>query len=190
MTGDPYVDPATGLLANKLGITDTETLNQAIADITAARLDQLATRHLPGSYDLNHLKAFHRAIFSDIFEWAGQTRTVQIAKQTGFCLPQHIETYAASEFAKLAKDNYLRQLAWPDFVDKLAYYQAEINELHPFREGNGRTQRAFLYQLAREAGYHLDWTRVDADDNIEAAIAAHNGDLEPMRRLLRTITNR
>ena len=153
------------------------------------RVSTNSTRHLPGSYDLDHLRAFHRAIFGDIFDWAGQIRTVQIAKHTGFCLPQHIETYAVGEFAKLAKDNYLRQLAWPDFVDKLAYYQAEINELHPFREGNGRTQRAFLRQLARDAGYHFDWTRVDTDDNIETAIAAHRGDLEPLRRLLRAITS-
>jgi cell filamentation protein len=66
----------------------------------------------------------------------------------------------------------------------LAYYHAEINEVHPFREGNGRALRAFLRQLAREAGYRLDWTVVSPEENHAAALAAHGGDLEPLRTLL------
>lgn len=184
MSVDPYLDPATGVLTNRLGITDAARLHQAVADISAARIDELAIRPLPGSYDLAHLAAFHRAIFGDVFAWAGQIRTVQIFKETGFCLPQHIESYAAGEFGRLAKENHLRELDLPDFVHRLAYYQAEINEMHPFREGNGRAQRAFLRQLALEAGYRVDWTGLSAEDNVAAAIAAHSGDLDPMRRIL------
>lgn len=87
MSVDPYLDPATGVLSNKLGITDAEVLQQAAADISAVRLDELAARPLPGSYDLDHLRAFHRIIFGDVFAWAGQIRTIQIFKKTSFCPP-------------------------------------------------------------------------------------------------------
>ena len=188
MTLDPYMDPTTGALINKLGITDAETLWQVVADISAARLDELAAKPLRGLYDLAHLRAFHRRIFGDVFPWAGQIRTIQIFKETGFCLPQNIESYAAGEFAKLAEENYLRGLAQHEFAQRLAYYHAEINEMHPFREGNGRAQRAFLRQLGQDAGYDLDWTVVQAEDNTNAAIAAHKGDLEPLQRILNDIT--
>lgn len=188
MSVDPYLDPSTGVLRNKFGVTDAELLRQIAADISAARLDELAARPLPGLYDLDHLRAFHRAIFGDVFAWAGEIRTIQIFKETGFCPPQHIVSYAAGEFANLAKENYLRGLSISEFVPKLAHYCAEINELHPFREGNGRTQRAFLRQLAAEAGYRLDWTLVDSDENAQAAIAAHVGNLAPLRRLVQAIT--
>lgn len=188
MTFDPYVDPSTGVLINKLGITDADRLRQATADISAARLDELAARPLRGLYDLAHLRAFHKRIFGDVFAWAGQVRTVQIFKETGFCLPQNIESYAAIEFGRLEGDNYLRGMTRDAFVQRLAYYHAEINEIHPFREGNGRAQRAFLRQLASDAGYELDWTAIEAEDNVNAAVAAHKGDLEPLERILNDIT--
>jgi len=187
MTLDPYIDPTTRVLINKLGIVDAEKLRQAVADISAARLDELAAKPLRGLYDLAHLRAFHRRIFGDVFPWAGQIRTIQIFKETGFYLPQNIESYAAGEFAKLARENYLRGLVQREFAERIAYYHAEINEMHPFREGNGRAQRAFLRQLARDAGYDLDWTVVEAEDNTNAAIAAHKGDLGPLQRILNDI---
>jgi len=62
--------------------------------------------------------------------------------------------------------------------------------LHPFREGNGRAQRSFLSQLARDAGYRLGWEHVDRDANIDAARAAADGDLAPMRALLDPVVER
>jgi cell filamentation protein len=90
MTVDPYVDPKTGVFFNKLGITDAAQLEQSVADISAARIEQLAAHPLAGRYDLEHLRRFHGHIFGDVFTWAGQIRTVQISKTTGFCLPQPI----------------------------------------------------------------------------------------------------
>jgi cell filamentation protein len=188
MTVDPYVDPATGVLSNKLGITDAGLLQQAVADISAARIDELAARRLPGSYDLDHLRAFHTVLFGDVFAWAGEIRTISIFKETGFCPPQHIVPYAAGEFARLAKENFLRGLHISDFTPRLTHYYAEMIEIHPFREGNGRTQRAFLRQLAEDAGFRLDWSHVDAEENTRAAIAAHKGDLDGLGQLIQAIT--
>ncbi len=109
--GDPYLDPASGVLRNLLGITDAAELARAEAALSASRLIDLELRRLPGRYDLAHLEAFHRYILGDVYDWAGQPRTVSIAKGSVFCLPQHLESYAADVFGRLAAANRLR--AWP-----------------------------------------------------------------------------
>jgi cell filamentation protein len=104
VTADPYVDPTTGLLRNRLGIDEPDRLHEVEAGLTLAAAQDLGTRLLPGSYDLRHLQAFHREIFGDVYPWAGEIRTVGIAKSDMFCLPQHIEPYAAEVFGQLAKE--------------------------------------------------------------------------------------
>jgi cell filamentation protein len=88
--GDPYLDPASGVLRNLLGITDPAELARAEAALSASRLIDLELRRLPGRYDLAHLQAFHRYILGDVYDWAGQLRTVSIAKGSVYCLPQHL----------------------------------------------------------------------------------------------------
>lgn len=110
MTLDPYVDPESGVLRNRLGISDSERLREAEAGLTLAALADLGTRTLPGGYDLAHLRLFHREVFGDFYPWAGEIRVVGIAKSDPFCLPQHIETYSSDLFAALAKERHLRSL--------------------------------------------------------------------------------
>ena len=181
---DPYTDPRTGVLRNLLGISDQDELNRVEAEVTSLRLVQLAEGALPGSYDLAHLQAFHRFLFGDLYEWAGELRTVAIAKQDLFCLPQYIPAFAADVFGQLARNDHLRGLDRDAFVDGLVDVLADINALHPFREGNGRAQRAFLVQLARAAGYRLSWQGLDQRENIRASQAALRGDNAPLRVLL------
>lgn len=69
-----------------------------------------------------------------------------------FALPQHVAPYLAGVLIDLANEDHLRALEREEFVTRLAYYYAELNAVHPFREGNGRTQRAFLGHIAAEAG--------------------------------------
>jgi hypothetical protein len=95
---DPYSDPATGVLRNRLGITSADELAQAEAALSASRLIELERRQLPGSYDLDHLRGFHRIILGDVYDWAGEPRTVSIAKGSVFCLPQHLASSAADIF--------------------------------------------------------------------------------------------
>ena len=116
---------------------------------------------------------------------AGQLRTVLIVKAgASFCLPHQITETAADVFGRLAAADHLRGRDRPGFLDGLTPLLAEVNALHPFREGNGRTQRAFLSQLALDAGFRLHWAAVDRDANIDAARAAADGDLGPLRALL------
>jgi cell filamentation protein len=139
---DPYLDPASGVLRNRLGITSQMELDQAEAALSASRLIDLERRRLPGGYDLSHLRAFHRFILGYIYDWAGELRTAAISKGSVFCLPQHLHSYAADVFGRLETADLLQGLPRDRFVTQLAQFLADVNALHPFREGNGRTQRA------------------------------------------------
>lgn len=187
MNIDPYVDPTSGVLRNRLGISDPQRLRVAEAGLTLAALADLGTRTLPGGYDLAHLCSFHKEIFSDLYPWAGEIRVVGIARSDPFCLPQHIEAYSAEVFGALAKERYLRGLPRDALIERLTHYFAEVNAIHPFRDGNGRTQRAFFRQLSREAGWPIDWSSLDPDGNEVAAMASLRGDNDPLRRLLDTL---
>jgi cell filamentation protein len=181
---DPYADPVTGVLRNKLELSTVGELAAAEREITHAALIFLKeTPVLPG-YDLAHLCAIHRRIFGDIYDWAGQIRTVSIAKGSPFCLPQYIESSATVIFRTLYAENLLGVVRRAAFIDRLTYFFGEVNAIHPFREGNGRTQRAFFEQLAGDAGFTLDWQRLDADRNIAASAAIMRGDQTLMREML------
>jgi cell filamentation protein len=180
---DPYALP-NGTLRNLLGIEDPKALESAEADITVARLVALGMHSLPGPYDLDHLCAFHRYIFGDIYDWAGHLRRVDITKFDTFCRWIHLDAYGSEIFGKLARAQWLRDRERVDFVAALAETYPDINALHPFREGNGRAQRAFLQQLAHDAGHPLTWAALNAAENEKASIAGFRGDLEPLIAML------
>jgi cell filamentation protein len=114
-------------------------------------------------------------------------RTVVLARTDLFCLPAHIESYGREIFDKLSEERQLVELERAAFIDRLAHYLGDVNALHPFRDGNGRAQRAFFAQLASQAGYRLDWESVDPQQNIEASVAAMHGNEAPLRDLLKVI---
>jgi cell filamentation protein len=76
--------------------------------------------------------------------------------------------------AELAAEKHLKGLDAPAFALRAAQYLGELNSIHPFREGNGRTQREFIRQLAAEAGHRINWGRVGREQMIEASIESHN----------------
>lgn len=190
MSWDPYLDLAAGVLRNRLAITDRVELARAEANFSGVRIAQLHRHPLAGSYDLAHLQAFHRHIFGDVYDWAGELRTVSMGKGALFCLPQHLVAAGAELFGRLARANHLCGLQRSEFVDALTELLADINALHPFREGNGRTQRAFLAQLARDAGHVLRWAALEPAANVEASRAAHGGELGPLRTMLDGLVDR
>jgi cell filamentation protein len=183
---DPYVDPSTGVLKNKLGLTEKEALRLAEVQITTVRDIEMAIKPLPGVYDLKHLCAFHRRLFGDVYAWAGKPRTVDIAKgSTKFCLAMHLESYASNTVFPMIKDHdYLRGLDQGQTVQTLAALLAEVNVLHPFRDGNGRTQRAFFRQMAAAAGWHIDWAAADPHENVKACAEAWAGSNGPLEQML------
>ena len=138
---DPYLDPASGVLKNRFGITDQATLEATEASLVALRSYALAQQPLAGGFDLAHLQAIHRCLFGDVYEWAGQLRTIDIAKGgNAFAHHTYIAVAAAPIFAALAREKHLEGLAPPAFSARAAHYLGEVNALHPFREGNRRAK--------------------------------------------------
>ncbi|MGW4521127.1 Fic/DOC family protein [Amycolatopsis sp. NPDC004378] len=189
---DPYLIPGTDCLANKLDLEDPAELRAAEGEIVAYRDIVLSRETLPGEYNLTHMQAFHRALFGDVYAWAGQIRTVNIHKgRTTFALTPFIEDETSSVLAGLEDDGWMIGLSLERFVERLAYYYGELNACHPFREGNGRTLRAFLRQLSAAAGFRLDWSALDKVSNIAASEHAwRTKDYSQLRQVLAPVVVR
>jgi cell filamentation protein, protein adenylyltransferase len=191
MADDPYVYPGTDVLHNRLDLRDAADLAEREAAISAIRIAQLERRRISGGYDLAHLQATHRVIFGDVYPWAGELRTVRISKGGDlFALLEHIEPYLRRLFVDLAREGLLRGLGRERFVERLAHYYAELNAVHPFREGNGHAQRAFLGQLAEAADHPIAWMRLDAEPNIHVARESYRGGDSALREMLRDLLRR
>jgi cell filamentation protein len=183
--GDPYLE-GSGVLKNRLGITDQSTLEQAEADIVAVRSFELSQKPLLGHFDLAHLRAIHRHLFSDLYDWAGELRTIDISKGGNlFAHHARIEGAAATIFRQLAGEELLSRLGPDAFSDRAAYYLGELNALHPFREGNGRAQREFISHLAQASGYYLAWEGIDPAALLAASIASFHGDSSQLAGFIR-----
>jgi cell filamentation protein len=190
MAEDPYVYPGTGVLRNTLEIRDLTELAVAEADIARAALAILADEPLPGGYDLAHWQAIHRRVFGSLYPWAGELRTVQIAKPNAFyARPEHIAGYAEGIFAELVKERHLIGLDREAFLERLTHYHAEMYSVHPFREGNTRSLRAFLGQLAAAAGHRVDWEHLDHKRSLAVNVQSLNGKNEQLRELLEKIVD-
>lgn len=178
------------VLENKLGISDAAELEKAEYNITDDKLAEALVSLHPSVFDFKCLLDLHKFLFEDIYEFAGKVRTVNISKPDSpvpFCYVDFIPSEADRIFGELAKDKYLVGLELPEFSEKLAYYASEINALHPFREGNGRTARLFLLLMARNAGYLIDYSIASRRAILHADTEAFAGNLQPLRDLYRQI---
>lgn len=179
-----YCYQGTYVLKNKMGITDANELKVAEREITAIRTAQLMQNHIEASFDFELLKKIHAFLFGDIYEWAGKIRNVNISKGNQFCRCEFIDDQMNMVMNKLKKDNYLSDLSREETASKLAYYLGEINAIHPFREGNGRTQRMFIELLAAHNGYQLDFSKITSQEMLEASQQTFNLEYEYMTRIL------
>jgi fido (protein-threonine AMPylation protein) len=182
---DHYLDAASGILKNRFGITDAATLERTEADLVAARSRELAQTPLKGRFDLAHLQAIHRYLFGDVYEWAGQLRTIDISKGGSlFAHHAHIASAAEPIFQRLAEEQHLAGLGADAFSERAAYYLGELNALHPFREGNGRAQREFVSHLAGADGYYIAWENIKAPELLAASIESFSGSTSKLAALV------
>lgn len=169
--------PDHRVLRNKLNLRDAAQLDQFERELVAERTAQ----GIPtGDFDLAHLRAIHRHLFQDVYDWAGEIRTVEIAKGGNqFQFRQYIGTGMADVHRRIVAAGYLKGLSARAFAEKAGEIVGDINYVHPFREGNGRTQALYLEALARQAGHPLDLTRLVRESWMEASKAAHAGRYGP-----------
>lgn len=180
MPVNPATYPGTEIFVNKLDIRDTTSLSHAEADLTSVRTEEYLENPLDGLFDLRHLQAIHHHLFQDIYDWAGAIRSYDTRK--GICeftAVNQIIPEATKLYQKLSHDHFLRGLPSMDFIIQAARYYDLTNRIHPFPEGNGRTQRLFFEHLAAEAGHELDWSRIHSWQINEVAIQSFKGNFEP-----------
>lgn len=185
-----YPDTNNAVLINKFGERDADKLRRMEYAASYRRVYELQQKPLQGDFDLKHLQAVHRYVFQDVYAWAGELRQVEMSKGgSQFAPARNIESYGAKVFDDLARDDHLVGLDKARFVDRLAHHYSEINALHPFREGNGRATQTFLQQLARHAGYEIDYSKVDKAGWNVAARESFSGRLGRLRDVLTDIVS-
>ena len=176
--------PNTTVLVNKFGIKNQEELDRVEKQITLLRAVQAEQETKFENVDFEFYKNTHRRIFADVYEWAGTVRTINISKKgTVFCNACEIERIGRLKFERLKKQNYLRKMDSGNFLDELTDLYHELNMLHPFREGNGRTLRLFVTLLVRNTGGDIDFNNTDSDLLTIATIKASQGDKSMLRNV-------
>ena len=183
MSDTRYCYPNSDVLINKLNIREQDKLYAFERRLTMLRLLELMDNPICGQFDFRHLKEIHAYIFQDIYDWAGKVRTVDIAKGNMFCNVRFIPEQAEEIFSKLKKEKYLAGLEEDVLIRKLAYYFSEINALHPFREGNGRSQREFIRSLALKNGYVIHFDRISESEMVLASQKSFLCDYSDMEKL-------
>ncbi len=164
-----YCYKGTDVLINLLNIRDNKTLQRAESRIVATKLFELRKNEMIGNFDVEHFIKIHKFLFEDIYPFAGKFRTENIAKgYFSFAEWEYIDTELRKLLEKLHKSNLLKNDTREELVKDLAYYLAELNVLHPFREGNGRTIREFIRELAYKNGYLLDLQKVEPSEVYDA----------------------
>ena len=180
-----YCYKNSDVLINKLNITNDEDLFDAERELVSLRTYELNEYPLKGNFDFNYLKDIHKYLFQDVYRWAGDIRTCNIAKQDLFCLTEHIESFGNEIFNELKKEKYFFEYDSETVLDKLVELFADINALHPFREGNGRSQRVFIESLAKINGVYLDLTNVSKDEMVIASHDSINGNYKRLKEMFK-----
>ena len=166
-----YCYPNTNVLKNKLNIRDHKLLKSAEEEITLIKQMELLKNPMKGNFSKSHLMNIHKFIFEDIYSFAGKIRREQISKvNTLFYPPNLIVRELDKVFTKIKEQNMLNEKDEEKIFDNLAYVMAELNIIHPFREGNGRAIREFIRLMAKRMGYELNWGNIDKEEHLEAAI--------------------
>lgn len=187
---DPYLIPHTRVLKNKLNVQTQEDLDFFENDLVSVRSYKLYENLPHAEGTVRQLQWIHHYLFQDVYDWAGQIRTIDMTKGGGE--PFHPLEYMGVGIRyceqTLKNDNLLQGLSIYDFISKLSVNYNNFNVLHPFREGNGRTQRVFWDIVARDAGYHFDWGLITQRINDKASIRAKDANdtklLEDMFRII------
>lgn len=191
MIHDKYTYPGTeGVLVNHLGIRDADLLDTAINELASIRWAGLLRQTPPQEFTFETLRAIHERLFREILPFAGELRDVDTqADRSGivYCRPDYIPAALDAAFAKLRRHSYLAGLDAPTFADGLADHWGELSAIHPFRDGNTRSQCAYVSALAESAGHPIRWSAVDVDRLRALRLAAVAGHDKPLASYVESV---
>ena len=173
---DPYAYPGTSVLQNRLDIRDPGILEAFEVEISTLRAEE----PLPhGTFDPIHYCSIHHHLFQDVYEWAGQYRTVRTSKGgNAFCYPEHIPAQMDALFRSIRGGQAFAEKSHSEFLKEAARFLGELNAIHPFREGNGRAQLAFLGLIGATASHPFAFERIDRNALLQAMIESFVGRFE------------
>lgn len=176
---DKYTYPGSGgVLRNRQGIREAARLDHVMNQYASVEWAVLRTEPLPDRFNFGYLAGIHRRFFGEVLTWAGEIRDVDAqAGSVGlaYCRPEYIATELSTLFSTLRREHYLHGLDAREFADRLAVRWADLTLIHPFRDGNTRTQGAFVSRLAESAGHPIAWTRIDVDQLRDLRLVATVG---------------
>lgn len=174
------------VLKNKFNLRDEKQLDLIERNITSMMIAQALVNVPFENVDFEFYKKLHYYVFSDIYDWAGKIRTVEISKKnTAFCPSNKIKENAERIFSGLYRNNYLKRFNSDDFIAEFTNLYCDLNYLHPFRDGNGRVQRLFLIMLLKSIDKTLDFSKIDKDMLMIATIKSVSGDVFMLRDIFR-----
>ena len=179
------------LASNIVGARTLEQLTEIERSITTTKTSELKNNPIQGNLDYNHLKEIHKHLFKDVYVWAGMDRyDIGIRGDfrkgdTHFTSGDKLPETSKALFEALKKENHFKDLSKDNFIKSTASFMNGLNMLHPFREGNGRTQRIYIEQLASNAGYNLDLSNVSKNIMIQASIQAGKGNQKGFEMIIK-----
>lgn len=163
-----YCYPNSDVLRNRMDIRDQDRLSKIERDISFIKSTELMKKTSGVSFTAEHLCSIHAFLFGNLYDWAGQIRTVDISKGVSFCKHEYILSNLDKVFKRMSEEDF-HCMDKDQLARALAHYLGEINAIHPFREGNGRTQRAFVNQVALINGFYLDFSLITDEEMLEAS---------------------
>ena len=182
-----YTYKGTDVLKNKLGIQDEELLKEYETRMVAFKIATISSAKIPKGYTPERLKFIHKYLFEDIFYFAGEYREENITKGNfRFFQYEYIEENIKRIFKEIDIEQ-MKKMSFNDFIKKVSYIMTELNVLHPFREGNGRTIRELVREICFDCGYVIDWYEINHDDILSASIKAVIDEKEQIKMLKRSI---
>ncbi len=165
-----YFYPDTEVFINKLNITDQDELARREAELSFERLVELNENPIKGNFDKEHLCKIHEYLFQDLYDWAGKYRNVYMAKNQSYFAPtEQIDFYLTQEL-EIMKEHARNIYSIEQLTSFITEYYVLLLNIHPFRQGNGRSIREFMREFVVEktkdsylGEYDLDWSLVDGD---------------------------
>ena len=174
------------VLINKFDIRDEAQLDAVERSITSGLIAKTMIEMPFENVDFKFYKNLHNYVFSDIYEWAGSVRSIDMSKKgTNFCSATKINERAERIFLNLQITDYLKMVPAEEFINEFTDLYCDLNYLHPFREGNGRIQRLFLNMLLRYNNKTINFANIDKDLLMIATIKSVSGDVFMLRDIFK-----
>ncbi len=180
--------PGTSVLINKLGLKNQEALDAVESVAVALHSAEIESEASDIPFSFDFYCNLHKRLFGDVYEWAGELRTIDISKKgTVFYSADSLADLGKAKFARLQSMNEFQGLGRAELIDELTDFYHGMNMLHPFREGNGRTQRLFFTLLLHRLGYRINFAECDTEELMMATIYAAQGITTPLRNFFEHI---